>query len=169
LEETIKVNTKQWWLTRAPFKVFSATGIRGVIPGKKYNGWIIVMRAHPMDVMGDGKKYKGFPFKAILYTTKSILVDAPAVDWSDAGNNDNILRELLPKLAIEALAELKKTRPQKAEEMELDAADNAVLLEAFENGTAIHRNCIFVTEPKTGFSRPYAAFTKFTHQFVVTD
>jgi hypothetical protein len=34
---------------------------------------------------------------------------------------------------------------------------------------AIHRNCIFVTEPKTGFSRPYAAFTKFTHQFVVTD
>jgi hypothetical protein len=27
----------------------------------------------------------------------------------------------------------------------------------------------FVTDPKTGFSGPYAAFTKFTHQYVVTD
>jgi hypothetical protein len=35
---------------------------------------------------------------------------------------------------------------------------------------AIHRNYTFVTQPKTGFSRPYyAAFTKFIHQSVVTD
>ena len=92
-------------MTRHPFKVYTATNLKGSAPGKTYNGYLIVMRPHPVDVFGDGAKYKGFPFKATLYTNKSIVVEAPVVDYSDAGNDDDAFRDFLVIDDAEILAE----------------------------------------------------------------
>ena len=90
------------------------------------------MRPNPVDVFGDGGKYKGFPFKATLYTSKSITVEAPAVDYSDAGNDDDAFRDLLGITDDEILAE---RVPANRATLAQKKVFNDVILGAFENAT----------------------------------
>ena len=82
--------------TPFPFKVYSAKNLKGLKEDgkeKSYNGFIVTMRVNPRDILGVGKK-KGFNFKARVYSKNSIIVEAPALDYSDVGNNDGFSKNL---------------------------------------------------------------------------
>jgi hypothetical protein len=121
----VVVNTKQWWLTPNPFKVITATGLRGVKPGTKYNGYIIMYRPHPVDIQGDARRYAGFDFKCVHYSSKSVTVEAPCLDYSDAGADDEAIIELVTEPDPDQLdTEVLEEERKEAEAIE-EAVNNA--------------------------------------------
>lgn len=61
-------------------------------------GYIICMRVHVVDILGDPIAEKpGFPFKCRCISTTQLAVTAPLLDHSDAGKEDDLIRAILKK------------------------------------------------------------------------
>ena len=95
------MNTKNLALTPCPFKVHSIIDMPGNAPdsgpqGVKmtYGGWVVTMRVHACDVLGEGDKAR-FKHRCRHANKKTLVIDAPAVDFSDMGNDDDIIRAIL--------------------------------------------------------------------------
>jgi hypothetical protein len=92
--ETIKISLKHPEHVPYPFKVYTSDKLKGVEPNTRYQGYIIVMRVHPCDVLGQGKGHEPFTFKAHHFNAKEIVVEVPVLDYTDMGKDDDYVRQL---------------------------------------------------------------------------
>ena len=61
-----------------------------------YGGWVVMMRVHPCDVLGEPTmKLPRFIYKCRRLTSTTLVVEAPTLDFSDVGHDDEVIREIL--------------------------------------------------------------------------
>lgn len=68
--------------------------LKGVDPQKVYQGFLIEVRAHPCDVLGQDE-HPHFEFTASLDSSTEVLCSYPVLDYTDLGQDDDHLREYL--------------------------------------------------------------------------
>ena len=96
------LNTKNLSLNPFPFKVYSCLNMRGEEPKGKtdYGGWVVMMRVHPCDVLGEpSERIPRFVYKCRRLTTKTLVVEAPTLDFADIGHDDELIRTMLTSRA----------------------------------------------------------------------
>ena len=93
-KETIKISLKNPEQVPYPFKVYTSDKLQGVEPNTRYQGYVLVMRVHPCDVLGQGKNHEAFPFKAHHYNSREVVVEVPVLDYTDMGKDDEWVRQL---------------------------------------------------------------------------
>ena len=106
----IPVNTKKFWLTQAPFKVYSCEQLMGSTTqeecrGVFFKGYIITMKIDPRDVLGVGPvdDRKGqFEFVAQITSDNQVTITAPLLDYHEMGNDDDAIRRLFPNNDLDA-------------------------------------------------------------------
>ena len=107
----IPVDVDHLWKTPVPFKIYSTHALQGVGPtvGEFHQGFIIKMKVDPRDVANN------FRFSAHILNSTTIVVNAPALDYHDVGND------------IEAERAATLLKPD-------ERLDNIVITEAFTHG-----------------------------------
>lgn len=119
--EIVKISLRYPERVPYPFKVYTTDKLIGVESNTRYQGYIIVMRVHPCDVLGEGN-HEPFQFKAHLYSTTEIVIEVPVLDFTDMGKDDDLVRELFSADA------------DSDEEENTMAKEDYVLLEALDVG-----------------------------------
>ena len=97
LQVTVRVHTENLSLTPYPFKIYPVSGLTGK-NGVKYRGFVVTMRVHPVDLFGQTAAEGGRPrfnFKCFRKDHRTLIVEAPTIDASDAGIDDAVIRETL--------------------------------------------------------------------------
>jgi len=106
----------------------TAANLEGVEEKTFYHGYLLEMRVHPCDALGQGKS-PAFDFQATLMSSDTLIVTAPVLDFTDRGMDDEAVREYL-----------------EVAEGEYDLAEDEVTMEAFDN----YRNTLDSRMEKTG-------------------
>ena len=125
--ETIRVSLKYPERVPYPFKVYTSDKLVGVEPNTTYQGYVLVIRVHPCDVLGQGS-HEAFPFKAHLFSTKEIVVEVPVLDYTDMGKDDDFVRSLFRE------AESSSSDDESENEANKMQKENYVLMEALDVG-----------------------------------
>ena len=68
--------------------------LKGSDPQKVYQGFVLELRAHPCDVLGQDE-HQPFDFSASLESTTEVVCSYPVLDYTDLGEDDEHLREYL--------------------------------------------------------------------------
>ena len=86
--------------TPFPFKVCAAQNLEGTKKtgktSKTWAGWIVTMHVHPLNLFGTKTKgrvagVERFKFKARVLNSHTLVVETPSLDFSDAGNDDDVI------------------------------------------------------------------------------
>ena len=65
-------------------------------PKASYGGWVVMMRVHPCDVLGEPAiKMPRFVYKCCRLTSTTLVVEAPSLDFADVGHDDEIIQDIL--------------------------------------------------------------------------
>jgi len=65
-------------------------------PKASYGGWVVMMRVHPCNVLGEPEvKMPRFVYKCRHLTSTTLVVEAPSLDFADVGHDDEIIRDML--------------------------------------------------------------------------
>ena len=80
--ETIHIDIKHPERTQHPFKVKTATLLKGAEEQKSFQGYFLEMRVHPCDAMGQGD-HLPFEYKAHLFSSNEVVVECPVLDYTE--------------------------------------------------------------------------------------
>jgi hypothetical protein len=151
----IPVNPQKFWLTQAPFKVYSCESMMGSTMqddcrGVFFKGYIITMKVDPRDVLGVGPERSGqFEFVAQITGDNQVTITAPLLDYNEKGKDDDVIRQMLrpgdeeEQTFIEAL----ENHHVKFADLKLDNKMNYVL--DFGAGVKLSSNVLEVHRGKT--------------------
>ena len=89
----IHINLKHPECTQCPFKVKTATLLKGLEENKTFQGYFCEMRVHPCNAMGQGE-HLPFDFKAHIHSSNEIIIEAPMLDFTDMGKDDEEMQGL---------------------------------------------------------------------------
>lgn len=96
----VRVNKDNFALTPYPFKVVSCHNLLSLDGLQSYKGYAVLMRVHPCDILGEGKK-KRFKCSCRRISSTTLCITAPSVDYSDAGYDDDQMTDTLASGAID--------------------------------------------------------------------
>ena len=94
LLEVIHVDIKHPERVRFPFKIMSSSQLVGAEPNKTFQGFIIELRVHPCDALGQDQHIP-FDFKAHLYSSHEVVFECPPMDYTAMGLDNDHVREYL--------------------------------------------------------------------------
>lgn len=70
-----------------------ASGLEGEVKREKFEGFVVMMQVHPINVTGSSNKKKGeFLFKCKLCTSQLLSIVGPYLDCRDVGNDDTAIQ-----------------------------------------------------------------------------